>query len=323
MASPSNPTDSELCAFVFAAVDVCTDLMEITARKIRHDAQARFGVDLRSRSQEISDWALDAAHAKQERVCTEDVLPGSAPSGDALQEEDGGAPAAMDLLGAEDALEEDASPEEEDDEEAEEKDEGEGGAVEDDEAPSAVEGLGAAVLALAAFLRALPTVVHASKDGEHEGADLSLDRAARHCRHAGDSLEKLVSPALVTALARLERHARELQGSLRACPKRPAHGTVRRGCAPPKLRRARPGSVRTRAVGVATRQLLKEYESEDPAAASERSSVELVALLYARMRTDFGGVLDILESTGLTEARVKTLIGLELEQSMKAPRSRV
>jgi hypothetical protein len=341
------PTDAELREYVTAEVDACEDLMSITARGIRHDAQLRFGFDLRARSQLISDWALEAAHAKQARgggagaVLDEDDEDG-APAADGPEErgEEDGAPAADGLDedgpnpnpnpnvlavfvggggGADDARagsasDSDAAPEEEDDE--------------------GLEGLRAAVLALTAFVRALPTVVLGAEGGEYEEAVSSLDRAARLCRHAGAQLAR---PEMAAEFARLERHARELQVSLRAyitkravvtssrTMSRPAHGAARRARArAPKLQRAGARSVRTRAVGVATRQLLRELESEDaqssihdPATAAERSSDELVVQLYARMRRDFGGVLVHLEATGVTEARVKALISLELEQSMQ------
>lgn len=320
----SAPSDDDLRAFVTAAVRSCADLMALSARQIRHDAQVRWGADLRARSAQISQWAVQAAERRRD-----------ADAGDA---------AALDSPASDPSSSTEAP------------------AIASAVRPELASG----AVALCAFVGALPSVLLGLEEGECELAEEGLRHAARLCRDARNvaraqaepggsptstddapprspsrSLERTKGPLpdralLDRAYAKLEKRADEIVLALRSALASRSHALVRPGrqlrvSGEPKFKRARAACGRTRAVGVLTRQILRQLDSEGGlgargAAGSDaeapRGSEARVDAVYSRMSRSYGALLvrlfgDAAEG-GRAEERVRALIGEEVEAQDRA-----
>ncbi|KAG8462532.1 hypothetical protein KFE25_010357 [Diacronema lutheri] len=238
----TSPTDEELRSFVGAAVRDCDDLMTLSSRQIRHEAQVRWRVDLRPRVAQISAWALEAAATKSPAANV-------------------GTPAARE---ADSMPATSAAP------------------VADawrvqrvaDTPPVLPPALLPSITALHALARAFPAVVHGVHDGEFEQADEALRYAARLCRTArmaqasadaggAPSCQPAATPALAASLASLEARASDLSSALRtAVSSARAHEGEARRRKRAMPRRTHAPCSRTRAVGVLTRELLRQLRAE-------------------------------------------------------------
>jgi hypothetical protein len=282
----TGPTDEELRAFVGSRVARCDDLMALTARQIRREAQLHWRVDLNARAASIGLWAVEAAEAVSARA----GAPAGAGSG-------GVARLARDVVEPTDLNDATAH---------------------DQRTASA---LASGVLALASYVCALSLTVHGLADGEHEQAAEALHRAGRLARDARARLADAHADGRYDGwFARVESEVVALARALRDALARAAlASTAQQSGREPKLRRAKAATARTRAIAVLTRQLLVGLERErgagaDGPRAALAAEPGTVDDLFARMRSEYAPVITRLFpiSDEGVEAHVKALIAREL-----------